>query len=196
MIGYPFDQETYGEYFVIPKQGYRFLALSSISRFSYRTDSLDENLPVYSSIPAPGHIIGIRKAVAEAVLSGKRTLLIILDGVGTQAFPFEAGTISNASGPLKYASSLHQYMVLSTGERICPYFFAYPHWKNSPKINPFTRHSPYLRSCLTQDVMDAGKVAVSMGNRSILTHSAFPAHVSVECHCSALHHYGTLEVIQ
>ncbi|MBN2297384.1 MAG: radical SAM protein [Deltaproteobacteria bacterium] len=196
MIGYRFDPDIYGEYFLIPEQGYRFLALSSISRFSYRTDSLDVNLPVYSTIPVPEHITGIRKAVSETVLSGNKTLLIILDGVGTQVFPFEFTSISNSSGPLKYASSLHQYMVLSTGEPICPHFFAYPHWMNSPRINPFTRHSPYLKSCLTHDIMDAGKVAVSIGNRSILTHSAFPAHVSVECHCSALHHYGTLEVIQ
>ncbi|HOO47551.1 MAG TPA: hypothetical protein PLM29_15035, partial [Deltaproteobacteria bacterium] len=195
MIGYRFDPDIYGGYFVIPEQGYRFLALSSISRFSYRTDSMDDNLPVFSSIPIPRHITEVRKAVSQSVLSGKKILLIILDGVGTQVFPFESQSISNSSGPIKYASSLHQYMVLSTGETICPHFFAYPHWRNSPRINPFTRHSPYLESCLTQDILNAGKVAVSIGNRSILTHSAFPAKVTVECHCSALHHYGTLEVI-
>jgi len=196
MTGYDFDPDIYGDYFVVPEQGYRFLALSSISRFTYRMDSLDREIPVFSSIPVPSHITGIRKALRESVRQGKRVLLVIVDGVGKGFFPFEPSMIDNTAGGIPYASSMNQYLVISTGEAFCPYFYAYPNWKSLERINPFSRHAPFLKDCLSWDVMDSGKKAVSVGNRSIMTHTAFPADVSLECHCSALHNYGTLEVLR
>ncbi len=193
-LGLRLDPEMYGEHFVIPEEGYRFLALSSVSRFSHRTDALDLEVPVHASIPVPGHLSEVRWAVSDAVASGRKVLLIILDGVGNKVFPFDKTPIASSLGDMAYASSLHQYMVISTGQKICPHFFAYPHWKSSPRINPFSRHSPFLTDCLTDDVRKAGKAAVSIGNRSIMTHTAFPADLTIECHCAALHHYGTLEV--
>ena len=152
-------------------------------------------MPVYSSIAAPGHLREIRGVLADAVSSGRKLLLVILDGVGNRSFPFEGTSIGNTMVGIPYASSLHQYMVISTGEELCPHFFAYPHWKSSPRVNPFARHAPYLTDCITADVRRSGRTAVSVGNRSIITHTAFPADLTIECHCSALHHYGTLEVI-
>ncbi len=195
MLGQKLDPDMYGEYFVIPEEGYRFLALSSVSRFSHRTDALDLEVPAYASIPVPQHLSEIRGTVAGAVASGRKTLLIIFDGVGNKAFPFDKTPVANSIGDIACASSLHQYMVLSTGQKMYPYFFAYPHWKSSSKTNPFSRHSPFLTDCLTADIRKAGKKAVSVGNRSIMTHTAFPADLTIECHCASLHHYGTLEVI-
>lgn len=190
------DPVMYGEHFVIPEEGYRFLALSSVSRFSHRTDALDLEIPVHASISVPGHLSEIRGAVADAVAYGRKMLIIILDGVGNKAFPFDKTPVGNSiGGDIACASSLHQYMIISTGQKIYPHFFAYPHWKSSSRINPFSRHAPFLTDCLTADVRRAGKVAVSIGNRSIMTHTAFPADLTIECHCAALHHYGTLEVI-
>lgn len=194
-LGFGLDPELYGEYFVIPQEGYRFLALSSVSRFTHRTDALDLEIPAYASIPVPGHLSEIRRAVSSAVSSGRKVLLIIMDGIGNSAFLFEKTPISNSLNGIAYASSLHQYMVISTGKKICPHFFAYPHWKSSPRINPFSRHAPFLTDCLTAEVRQSGKSAVSIGNRSIMTHTAFPADFTIECHCTSLHHHGTLEVV-
>lgn len=195
MLGQKLDPDMYGEYFVLPKEGYRFLALSSVSRFSHRTDALDLEVPAYASISIPKHLSEIRGSVMNSVAQGRKVLLIILDGVGSRAFPFEKTPVGNTVGDIAYASSLHQYMVISTGEKIYPYFFAYPHWKSASRINPFSRHTPFLTDCLTTEVRSAGKLAVSIGNRSIMTHTAFPADLTIECHCASLHHYGTLEVI-
>jgi pyruvate formate lyase activating enzyme len=195
MLGWRLDPEICGEYFVVPREGWRFLAFSSSSRFSHRIDAMDATVPVYSSIAAPGHLREIRGVLADAVSSGRKLLLVILDGVGNRSFPFEGTSIGNTMVGIPYASSLHQYMVISTGEELCPHFFAYPHWKSSPRVNPFARHAPYLTDCITADVRRSGRTAVSVGNRSIITHTAFPADLTIECHCSALHHYGTLEVI-
>ncbi|MDT8274307.1 MAG: hypothetical protein RRA35_14035, partial [Desulfomonilia bacterium] len=110
-------------------------------------------------------------------------------------FPFDSVPVSSAVNGLALASSLHQYLCISTGEPICPHFFAYPHWKSRQDLNPFSRHAPFLTNCLTLDIMRQGKIAAGIGNRSIMTHTAFPATLTVECHCLSLHHYGTLEVL-
>jgi pyruvate-formate lyase-activating enzyme len=195
MLGQRLDPEICGECFVVPCEGWRFLAFSSSSRFSHRIDAMDATVPAWGSIAVPGHIREIRGVLAEAVSAGRKVLLVILDGVGNRSFPFEGTPLGNSFADIPYASSLHQYMVISTGEKVCPHFFAYPHWKSSPRINPLSRHVPYLTDCLTADVRRSGRTAVSVGNRSIITHTAFPADLTIECHCAALHHYGTLEVI-
>ncbi|MEN6447754.1 MAG: radical SAM protein [Syntrophaceae bacterium] len=195
LAGVTLDKGTFGEYFVVPEEGYRFLALSSPSRFSYRTEAMDRVIPVCATFTPPSRITDIRRAVVSHVLSGHNTALIILDGVGVRSFPFEAAPVDNTFGGIPYASSMHQYMVLSSGRKIVPHFFAYPHWISSPRINPFSRNSPFLSDCLTFDVLKAGRVPVAIGNRSIMTHTAFPSKITIECQSLALHHYGILETV-
>ncbi len=195
LLGEYLDPDLYGEYFVIPEQGWRFLAFSSVGRFSYRIDSLDSYVPVFTSLPVPSHLSDIRRIVSVAVASGRKVLLVVLDGVGNRHFPFDKAQVSNSMGGIPYGSTLHQYMVVSTGRTLNPHFFAYPHWKSRPLINPFSRHAPFNSDCLTADLGRSGKTTVSIGNRSIMTHTAFPADFTIECHCTSLHHHGTLEVI-
>ena len=63
-------------------------------------------------------------------------------------------------------------------------------------MNPFSRNCSFLEGCLTHEVMQLDKLAVSTGNRSIMTQMAFPADYTVECRCAGLHNYGTLGVVR
>jgi pyruvate-formate lyase-activating enzyme len=184
-----------GQYVILPENGYIFLALGGGHRLPFRTESLDARIPWWSDFDLPDAVTQIRECIFSRVMSGDKVALILLDGIGQKRFPFPSSLLDNTLNGLPYASSPLQYAVISTGEAIFPDYMAAPKWNRSRIHNPFALQGAYLPTCLTQDVMKSGKKVVSLGNRSILTHSMFPAHISIECHCAALHHFGTFTVI-
>ena len=195
-LGHALDPDIFGTFFVLAHSGYQFLALSSSSRYAYRQPAQDTRIPVMTSLDrSPGSIRDIREIAGEIVIRQKRRLaLILIEGIGLKTFPLDSQPADNSINGIVYSSTLLQYMVISTGQAVFPTFFGYPLWKTSPLVNPFSRHTPFLQSCLTRDIIAAGMKSVSIGNRSIMTHTAFPASLSVECHCASLHNYGSLEV--
>ncbi|MDD2389404.1 MAG: radical SAM protein [Desulfobacterales bacterium] len=194
-IGVQWDIKESGRYFVIPEAGYRFLALSSASRYSYRTDGMHSNIPIWATLDIPDAITGIRQCIFNHVMSGKKIALMLLDGIGFKDFELKAASIANTVGGIPCACTPHQMAIISTGRPVFEPFFAYPRWRISRRVNPFSLSTSYLPDCLTRDITRAGKIAVSVGNKSILTHSMFPGDLSIECHCMALHNFGSLAVV-
>ncbi len=184
-----------GQYVIIPENGYLFLTMTGAPRLPFRTESQDSSLPYCSSFNLPGSLNKIRDSISFRVKNGEKIALILLDGIGQKRFPFHGWSLNNTINGLPYTSSPLQYAVISTGQDFFADYMAAPKWNRSRIRNPFALQGVYLTSCMTHDVMQAGKAAVSLGNRSILTHSMFPANISTECHCAALHHFGTFTVI-
>lgn len=194
-IGVEWEIKEPGRYFVVPEPGYRFLALSSASRYSYRTDGMHTHIPIWATVDIPDSITGIRQCLRDQVMDGKKIALMLLDGIGFKHFDFKAGSIANTVGGIPCACTPHQMAIISTGRPVFEPFFAYPRWRMSRRINPFSLSTSYLPECLTRDITRVGKIAVSVGNKSIITHSMFPGNLSLECHCMALHNFGSLAVI-
>jgi len=75
-------------------------------------------------------------------------------------------------------------------------FFEYPYWRDDYRLYPFSRGIKIIsQQSIGNAVKKLGKKSLSVGNRSVITHTALAADTIVECYCCTLHNYGTLTVV-
>lgn len=192
LIGEPLD--GYGDWFVLPEEGWQMLVFSSSSgRVQEALPAISSSLPVWAPFAVPDTLAELRGAVLNRVAAGRKVALIVCEGVGMDRFPFGGPELQQVSAPVIAAGTPHLYMILATGRVLHPRCMAYAHWTSPRRTNPFARSYPFLQDSLVQQV--AGET-LSVGNRSQLTHAAFPADLSLECHCASLHRFGAMGVFK
>ncbi len=187
------------DYIAISKPGVVFKGLNSFARVNQFTGSLDNVIPVYTTLKPPEDITKIAPIVSDAVRSGKKVALIIIEGTGLSDFRLPAfSECSNHDGLFTY-ELLQQYLTIGTGIAYTQSEYRHPVgnevWMRDYRPYPFSgRYHRFLNNTLKKRVGD--KKSLSVGNRNIHTHVCLEADISLECYCCYQHNFGTMAVFQ
>jgi len=183
------------DYLLIANEGYVFRGTGSMSRPMFRISARDRFIPVSSPLPVKN--ISDIAGVASQLLKKERVALIVIEGVGIDEFqpnflPCEAGF-----GWYTYYSPDNMYLVMCSGKHLSEHKFPpgyrYFDADTEDKPYPFSGMFDYL----PEDVIGnkPGIRSGAVGSRSMLTHIASGADISVECFVRALYNYGCMVVM-
>lgn len=184
------------EYLIAAQPGYVFRSLGSLSRKLYRVSRQDTIIPIHSPIPIQD-IGEVANVVRNLLAADKRVLLVLLEGIGIDDFPIEFQEVNNSFGWYTYTPGDLQYLTITRGRHLPehPYPPGCKYYEEDDEDKPYPFSGIY--SDLPDDVIgaDPGVLSAAVGSRSILTHMASGADLSVECFARSLYNYGTLAVI-
>lgn len=180
------------------REGYSVRGFGSLARKPYRIPSMDEAVPLATNLdtlPRVGCLTEVEGAVREAVVKGKRTALVLVEGLGLEDFPWEHRPISNRMGWYRYILGEGQYLTVSSGRHLV-------HHDYPPCLRYYLLEQSYPYSGIFEKLPDsllgqraAGSTA-AIGNRSIITHACLGADLTVECFARTLYNYGTMAVLR
>lgn len=184
------------DYLVMAKEGYVFKTFGSIPRPFYRVPAKNDLIPVNSPFGKLDSITDIRKLIEDS-LSSQKIALIIIEGIGPEDFLLPDSLCGNTFGWYQYAPGDGQYLALTTGKHL-PYHSYLPGFKHYIEDSE-DREYPFSglfakKNLDTLGSSFAGRSA-AVGTRSILTHMASGADITIECFARGLYNYGTIGVI-
>ncbi len=185
------------DFIAVAKPGVMFKGLSSFIRINDYTSSLDRYIPVYTTLDIPEDITRVVPVSCDAVRSGKKVALIIIEGAGLSSFPF-TGTAKCRNHDGLYTYQMHeQYISLGTGTHYSSSDFRFPlgrdYWLRDYRPYPFSgRFHRFLQN--TPQKRTSPLKSLSVGNRNIHTHVCLEADISLECYCCYQHNFGTMAV--
>ncbi len=184
------------DYLLVAQPAFQFRGMGTMSRKVYRISSQDPYIPVLSPFPL-ADITDIAPLVRE-LLKTERVALIILEGLGKDVFPAEMQLINNRYSWYTYSPGDAQYLAITSGihlpgQKYPPGNRSYEE-DNAGKPYPFSG----VYHSMPREVIgaDPGLQSVAAGSRSILTHLASGAKVSVECFARTLYNYGIMGTIE
>lgn len=187
------------DYILEAEKGYAFKAYGAMTRPVYRVPAKHEAIPVYiPSCPTDLNCITQIKGLIEENLANKnKTALIIVEGIGAEDFGFPYTMCSNKTNWYAYDDTHSQYLAITTGKHFqhhgyppgYKYFLEDGENKKYPFSGPFTE----LPRNAIGDRMDIKSAAV--GSRSVLTHLASGADISIECLARMLYNHGTMAIV-
>jgi len=180
------------------EEGYTLKAFGIPAREPARMPGKDGTLPLAGDIPLhdrPLSIVDLKDGILRGAGAGKRQALILVEGLGTETFPWSYRDVDNTIGWFRYPLGDAQYMAVMSGKHMVEH-----------------GHPPCLRYYLEDDLypysgifnqlpsgllgQDAPGLSAAVGNRSIYTHACLGADVTVECFARTLYNYGTLAVVR
>ena len=188
--------ERLPDFILVAKEGFIFKTFGSAPRPFYKVQARNKTIPVYSTLGNVSSITDICSLVLTH-LQDKKIALIIVEGIGTKNFPGPCVPCSNSLD--EYIRSRGgQYLSITTGKHLAghsyppgfKYYLEDTEEKKYPLSGYFGRHLP-----ITIGHRFRGKSA-AVGTRSILTHMAGGADISIECFARGLYNYGTMAVIK
>ncbi|HPL30884.1 MAG TPA: hypothetical protein PLG21_22805, partial [Anaerolineae bacterium] len=179
------------------KEGYAFRGVSSGARPIYRMPRYEAAVPWYSPLEGAEKITDVAGMVLQAA-QGQRVALILVEAVGCDTFPWPYRTIENCHHWHHYTAGDGQYLTLSSGRQFTehPYPPGYRFYleDHERKLYPFSGiYGQRPTGMLGQRF--AGRSA-AVGNRSVLTHLAAGAQITVECFARALYNQGVMAVCE
>lgn len=183
------------DYLLVARKGYIFRAYGSMSRTFYQIPSRHDYIPLLAPDKADSitDIAGmVRKLVAD-----KPVALIVAEGLGEKDFPAGYKRCRNTLDWYSYVPGDGFYLALSTGQHL-PYHQFPPGYRyylddGEDKLYPFSGPYREMPSRAIGHTLAVRSAAV--GNRSIMTHVASGADISVECFARGLYNYGSMAVI-
>ena len=189
--------ERLPDFILVAKEGFIFKTFGSAPRPFYKVQARNKSIPVYSTLGNVSSITDICSLVLTH-LQDKKIALIIVEGIGTKNFPGPCVPCSNSLDWYTYAPGEGQYLSITTGKHLAghsyppgfKYYLEDTEEKKYPLSGYFGRHLP-----ITIGHRFRGKSA-AVGTRSILTHMAGGADISIECFARGLYNYGTMAVIK
>lgn len=185
------------DYLLWAREGYTFKTFGSMSRPCYMLPAENEVIPVYSPLNKVSSITGIRKLIEDA-LSERDIVLVIIEGAGFEEFPKPYSVCDNTLGWYMYAPGDGQYLTITTGKHL-PYHSYLPGFKYYDEDTE-DREYPFSGMFFGRHNIDTlgrsftGRSA-AVGTRSVLTHIAGGADITIECFARGLYNYGTIGVI-
>jgi hypothetical protein len=192
--------EEFPDYHITAVEGYAFEGIKGHERTLYRIPAQEKYIPVYTELDSPKNILDIKKIVNEGIDSGKKIALILIEGVGSDIFPYTYNLCKNYDDWYTYDHSINQYFAITTG---------LPFYSNS--FPPICNHQALRKE--TNDPRSLFKTAffsdfpanaigrrpdirsVAVGSRSVTTHACSGADISVECFCRNLANVGVCTVL-
>jgi len=182
-------------YLLVAARGFAFGTPDSTKRPLYRVNARDNRIPVYAPDPIKS-IVDIAPAVKKR-LRKERVALVVLEGIDLEHFAFGNDSCSNTYSWYTYLPSEGQYLAMTTGRNIIdhPYPPGYRVYQDEKgKTYPF---SGYYRSLPIGTIGSlSSKTSIAVGSRSVLTHVASGADISIEGYTRSLKQKGTLGVIE
>ncbi len=183
------------EYLMLAREGHAFKTAGVLMKTPVMIPSVNVSLP----LNAPGHtvetITGIREAL-ERDLSDKNVALVVMEGVGSDEFPWPYTECRNGVDWCHYEPGDAQYLTISSGRhRFLDYPTGYKEFDNVD-MSTFYPFSGYFKS-IPEDTFGskfAGK-SISVGNKSMFMHMVAGADISIECFARNLYNQGTMAVI-
>lgn len=183
------------EYLLVARQGYIFRGIGNMPRIFYRINGRNKVIPVKAPFSVKS-IIEIAPMLRK-LLSGQRIALIMLEGLGCEDFPFTYEKCDNTFSWYTYGTGDDQYLTMTGGKHLP--FHPFPPGHNyyrddgEDKPYPFSGIYRYMPDWVIGT--DKGIKSAAVGSRSILTHVASGADISVECFARALYNYGSMAVV-
>lgn len=184
------------DYVLAAKEGYLFRGVGSSARPTYAVPGFAQTIPLHTALGEASALTDLAELTLRA-LEHDKVALILVEGVGCESFPMPFCPISNACHWYCYAID-GQYLAITTGKHFVerPYPPGYDYLPDDDENKPYPFSG--ILSELPPDALGRrwrGKSA-AVGSRSILTHTAARADVTVECFARALYNHGVLAVVE
>ena len=166
-------------------EGYTFTSTKKRGFLLRKVPRVCRTLPVYTTLPVPPHIADIRGTIENALESGKRVALILLEGTGEEDFRIPFAPTSCEEKWMIYDQSVLQYMAIFSGKR-----FYENNFSLVLRIKPGSEYSikyPYSQfefiDNMPTDTLGriTGKKTAAVGSRSMYTHAITQADICIEC---------------
>ncbi|HPZ64361.1 MAG: hypothetical protein WBK48_07495 [Dethiobacteria bacterium] len=178
-------------------EGYAFKAFGSIARPMHKIPGRNMEIPVFTPLGEVNSITEIAPLVLKN-LETKKMVLIVLEGIGPEDFLMPYSACDNSLGWYDYAPGDGQYLTIGSGRHLADhsylpgfkYYLEDDENKKYPLSAYFTKYVPIMIGHSFP-----GKSA-AVGSRSVLTHMASGADISVECFARGLYNYGTIAIIK
>jgi hypothetical protein len=188
--------QRFPEYLVAAREGFVFRGVGNSARPLYHTPTHALRIPLHSPLGSVSSLTDVSGLVLQGLRS-KRVALILVEGVGCDLFPLQHTTISNALHWFCYALGEGQYLAITTGRHLVewPYPPGYRYYVDDDerKRYPF---SGIIGSMPTGTIaQQCGERSAAVGNRSILTHLAAGADITIECLARTLYNHGVMAVV-
>lgn len=184
------------DYLLVSKEGYTFKTFGSIPRPFYQLPAENKTIPVNSPLGNVDSIIGIRRLIEDA-LPTQDIALVIIEGAGFEEFPQPYSCCDNNLGWYQYAPGDGQYLAITTGEHL-PYHSYLPgfrHYIEDSEDREYPFSGLFARNNLDTLGRSFTGRSAAVGTRSILTHMASGADITIECFARGLYNYGTIGVV-
>lgn len=185
------------DYLLAAREGYVFKSFGSMTRPCYMLPADSEKIPVYSPLGEVDSIAGIRLFVEEA-LPAQDMVLVIIEGAGFEEFPEPCSVCDNTLGWYRYTPGDGQYLTITTGKHLSyhTYLSGFKHYADDTEDREYPFSGMFFGR---YDIDTLGKSfagrSAAVGTRSILTHVAGGADITIECFARGLYNYGTIGVI-
>ncbi|MDD4802177.1 MAG: hypothetical protein PHF24_04460 [Syntrophomonas sp.] len=198
---YPDMRETYyrmlPDFLLMSSDGYVFNEIGNRGIVHKKTPQLMRELPVYTTLDRPQHILEVRGILEHAMDKGKKVALIMLEGTGTDDFKLPFTMMDNQTEWFVYDQGLSQYLAAATGKKF--YEYDYPPvvnsaaYLNTSEKYPFSQHFTFLPEDTIGRRPDKRTAAV--GTRSGFIHETTMADICVECHSRQLSMSGVFVLV-
>lgn len=198
---YPGIKDTYysmlPDYLLMSSDGYVFNEMGKRGIVHKKTPQMMRELPVYTALDTPKHILEVRGILERAMDEGKKVALIMLEGTGTEDFKLPYTMMSNQTGWFVYDQGLSQYLAVTTGKPF--YEHDYPPIVNSATYLNTSEKYPYSQyfSILPEDTIGRkpSKRTAAVGTRSGFIHETAMADICIECHSRELSVSGVFVLV-
>lgn len=189
---HPLFSEQFPDMLLIAEPGWCFKGFYSNNIPYYRIDTQAEQLPVYSQIGWPQHIEEIYGLMLQALESGRKVLLAVIEGIDGSELP-QSRPVNNRRDWYCYGS-YSLYYTLVSGKDF--YHFELPPVFDMARIKPFPESYPFSmplqQLCEESLGRDSRFRSAAVGSRSMVTHSIINADFTIECFMRSLANMGVM----
>ncbi len=189
--------QRFPDYVLAAREGYLFRGVGSSARPTYAVPGFAQTIPLHTTLGEASALTDLA-GLALRALERDKVALILVEGVGCESFPLPFCPISNACHWYCYSIGEGQYLAITAGKHFVerPYPPGYDYLPDDDENKPYPFSG--ILSELPPDTLGRrwrGKSAAA-GSRSILTHTAAGADITVECFARALYNHGAMAVVE
>ncbi|MGO0123301.1 hypothetical protein [Desulfothermobacter acidiphilus] len=196
--GHPAFYQRFPDHLILAQEGFCLRALGSSPRPAY----LAPEGPAFIPLTGPAELgerinslVDLAPTLLELLRRGQRILLVLLEGMGTDAFPWPFRPVANTCGWYRYITAdFPQYLALFTGQHFTAWTYppglAYYREDRPGKPYPFSGLFSELPAAALGRIYPGRTAAV--GGRSVHTHVFTGCRLCVECFVRGLYHQGVM----
>jgi len=194
--GTPEDGRLLPDYLLVARPGYSFKALGCTMRKPVMIPDAIDTIPFYSPLGAAADLTAVRGVIEQGLQQGRKVALIMLEGVGSQDFPWPRSPCGNNRDWFCYEPGDAQFLAITSGRhRIFEHPPGYLFYADMDKIRSYPL-SGYFKEVPvgTIGTQYPGR-SIAVGNKSMAMHMVAGADLCVECFSRNHFNQGTMGVI-
>jgi hypothetical protein len=184
------------DHLLVAQDGYYFRGLGTNARPVYRTPKLERQLPLATKLGNPGTLTSVSDMVLDA-LRDRKVALILVEGLGMDAFPRPFTPISNQHGWFCYPTGEHQYLAITAGQQLVE--SSYPpilkHYVEDDEDKPYPLSGFYAEMPTRTIAQRSGRRSVAVGNRGMWTHLCSGVDIAIEGFARVLYNHGVMAMV-